>query len=126
MTLEKLIKVADYIIEEPDFNSDPNRCYRLPFIACELFTSDVPAVTKHLLNELPSSKNKKKHSSKMLIEIFQNQEYPVLAKILSFFNKPAHWYESKQLNVTLGGYVSKILSFWLIKRPAVILIFLEQ
>jgi len=47
----------------------------------------------------------------------------VLNKILSFYLAPDPNLKkgSKPLNATLGGYLNKIISFWLIKRPQILL-----
>lgn len=66
ITLEKLMKAVDYLIEEPNFQSNPERCYKLPFIACELFTSDVITVTRFLLNESEQVQVKKASSRKLI------------------------------------------------------------
>ena len=38
---------------------------------------------------------------------------PIWDKIIGFFQPSA----KKQLNETLGGYINKIISYWLVKRP---------
>ena len=46
-------------------------------------------------------------------------------KILKFFSTPApNQKGGKYLNSTLGGYINKIFSFWLIKAPEKILTYL--
>ena len=40
MDMEKMIQVADYVILEPKFSDSPERCFQLPFLACEVLTSD--------------------------------------------------------------------------------------
>lgn len=43
-------------------------------------------------------------------------------KILGFFQKPApNHKKSKVLNETLGGYINKVVSYWLMKEPQVFL-----
>ena len=66
------MKAVDYLIEEPTFKSNPDRCYRLPFVACELFTSDVLAVTRHLFNETEPKLTKKLSSRKLIVEVIEN------------------------------------------------------
>lgn len=51
LTMERMLKIVDFLVVEPDFNDNFHRCFRLPFIACEIFTSEVFAVTRHLVNE---------------------------------------------------------------------------
>ena len=58
-------------------------------------------------------------------KIREETDFPILNKLLSFFSE-ASWLKPKQLNITLGGYVNKILSFWLIKRPIVMLHYLMK
>jgi hypothetical protein len=70
LTIEKLISMVDYIIVEPEFEDDAERCYRLPFLACECFTSEQPlSITKYMFPD--------------------DGTYLVWDKILQFFSTPA-------------------------------------
>ena len=51
MSLEKMLQVADYVIMEPKFSDSPERCFQLPFLACEVFMSNIWPVTCCLFNE---------------------------------------------------------------------------
>jgi hypothetical protein len=51
-----------------------------------------------------------------------------LDKLLSFYEapNPIHKKGAKQLNPTLGGYLNKIISYWLLKMPQVLLLYLSD
>ena len=49
--MEKMLQVADYVILEPKFSDSPERCFQLPFLACEVLTCDGWPVTATLFNE---------------------------------------------------------------------------
>ena len=56
---------------------------------------------------------------------FQVKSYLILDKLISFFDGPDACLKKKGfLNPTLGGYINKIISFWLIKRTDVFLSYL--
>jgi hypothetical protein len=40
MTRERVLELVDFLIEEPGFTDDADRCYQLPLIACECLASD--------------------------------------------------------------------------------------
>jgi hypothetical protein len=40
MTREKILEMCDYLTVEPGFNDSAQRCFQLPQLACECFTSD--------------------------------------------------------------------------------------
>ena len=100
LTREKVLELVDFIIEEPKFDDDAERCFTLPLIACECLTSDQISIFYHHIFNAE--------------EIAANH-MPVLDKILSFFEKSTE--ENQKLNHTLGGYINKILSYWLLKEP---------
>ena len=51
MTREKVLSLVDFLIEEPGFDDDADRCFTLPLIACECLTSDqIPIFYNHLFN----------------------------------------------------------------------------
>jgi len=54
------------------------------------------------------------------------KEMHVFDKLLNFFNVPGPFQSKKgiTLNQTLGGYINKILSFWLMKEPEILLAYL--
>ena len=100
LTREKVLELVDFIIEEPKFDDDAERCFTLPLIACECLTSDqISIFYQHIFNAEEIAVN----------------HMPVLDKILSFFEKSTE--EKQKLNHTLGGYINKILSYWLLKEP---------
>lgn len=45
--------MIDFFIEEPGFDDSPERCYKLPFVACEIFTFENVAVKNALFDEAP-------------------------------------------------------------------------
>lgn len=51
MDQEKMLQMADYVILEPKFSDSPERCFQLPFLACEVLTCDVWPVAATLFNE---------------------------------------------------------------------------
>ena len=46
-----MLQVADYVILEPKFSDSPERCFQLPFLACEILTCDEWPVTHSLFND---------------------------------------------------------------------------
>ena len=40
MTRENVLEMANYVILEPNYQSDHDRCFKLPYIACEFFMCD--------------------------------------------------------------------------------------
>lgn len=40
LTIDRLLQMSNYLIKEPDFEDSYERCYKLPFLACEVFTRD--------------------------------------------------------------------------------------
>jgi hypothetical protein len=89
----------DFIIEEPKFSDAPIRCFKLPFTAAEAFCTDVEIIRTEVVGNTDT--------------------YPVLTKMFSFFRGADNEHSSvkRPLNITLGGYVNKIASYWLIKEP---------
>ena len=70
MTKDRVMQIVDYLVEEPGFNDDAERCFKLPLIACECFTSDaIPMFVGFLFNPDEISANK----------------MPIWDKILGFF-----------------------------------------
>jgi hypothetical protein len=99
MTRENILEMVNYLIDLPGFQSDYNRCFKLPFVACDFFICDQAQwmTEKHL---------------------FCDDEFEVFQKIFSFFAQPDPYHKKGQLlNTTLGGYQNKICSFWMLQRP---------
>ena len=95
MTVERLGQMIDYIIREPEFADSPSRCFKLPFVVTEAFCLDFDLIRNALFGE-----------SNLIAKIFSYTE------------------SKEKLNPTLGGYLNKIVSFWLIKAADKILYFI--
>jgi hypothetical protein len=110
---DKILLMADYLIVEPKPEDNPDRCFKLPFIACEFFTSEVNAVTRHLFCKAPREPGERIDS----LELSFKAKLPIFDKLISFFGSTDEDVAlKKNLNQTLGGYINKVMSFWLIKR----------
>ena len=96
--------MIDFVIQEPKFTDNPDRCFKLPFITCETLSTDTNTIEKSLFDDSEEAKS-------------QNNDYVLLDKIISFYKTPDPQMnsESKFLNPTLGGYINKIVSFWMTK-----------
>lgn len=91
-------QMVDYLIIEPHFSDSPQRCFKLPFVVADAFISD----SRHITNIVFNYKNGSGNSR-------------VLDKLFSYIVQvPAN--SNKKLNPTLGGYLNKVVSFWLIKE----------
>jgi hypothetical protein len=77
-------------------------------LACECFTSEqASAIAKHIFPD--------------------DGTYLVWDKILTFFSTPDPYKKGgSHLSSTLGGYINKIFSFWLIKAPGKFLTYLNK
>ena len=40
LTEERMLQVADFVTLEPQFSDSPDRCFQLPYLACEVFTTE--------------------------------------------------------------------------------------
>ena len=60
LTTQQLMQMAELIIQEPKFSDSPARCFQLPFLACETFTTDVQVISDAVLGEKSSQENKQK------------------------------------------------------------------
>ena len=83
----------------PGYNDSPERCFKLPFVACEALTSSVPAIKNALFKEGEATK-----------EFWDT--------LFSFFTKSdpsiaIRKEDQEKLNHTLGGYINKVVTFWL-------------
>jgi serine/threonine-protein phosphatase 6 regulatory subunit 3 len=87
------MKMVDYVIKEPCFNDSPSRCFKYPFLTCQIFTTE---------NEF------------MISMLFGNDNFAILKKLFSFISNAPN---DKELNPTLGGYFNKIVSYWILKQP---------
>ena len=52
-----MLQLSDYVILEPKFSDSPERCFQLPFLACEILTCDEWPVACSLFNEFKSNKD---------------------------------------------------------------------
>lgn len=43
---DKMVELVKFVIEEPQFNDSPIRCFKLPFVATELLCIDTAHVIK--------------------------------------------------------------------------------
>lgn len=89
-----------FVSEEPSFNANAQRCFKLPFIAQQALCVD---------------------SQFIVSKVAEDPECKILKELMKFVAVP----EEVQLNSTLCGYFNKILSFWLIKKPEKMISFLE-
>ena len=97
---KKLDVLIDYIILEPSLSDDYKRCFtylsspftqfRYPFVVSQMLTTDCKYVFDKLL--------------------CKERNYAHLLKIFDYFFKAG-------TNPTLGGYVNKVISFLLAKKP---------
>lgn len=87
--------MIDYIIIEPTFSDSPVRCFKLPFVVTDALISDSKHITDIIFNN-------------------QNGDTRILDKLFSYIHRAAGQ-DDDYLNPTLGGYLNKIVSFWLIK-----------
>lgn len=114
MTRARVLQIVDFLIIEPSFDDDANRCFLLPQLACECFSSEqMELFVNHLFdaNELRAGKS-----------------LQVIDKLLSYFlaADPTYNKTAKHLNSTLGGYINKIISYWLKQKPEIILSYLAE
>lgn len=121
LDVDKMLQIADYVIQEPKFSDSPHRCFQLPYLACEVFTTDCSAVTAVLFNEVTPNLADIGYNLKQLemVQFEKQSKYVLMDKFVSFYEQPdPHLkHQVRFLNPTLGGYLNKIFSFWLIKRP---------
>ena len=113
MTRPQVLKMIDFLIVEPGFDDDAQRCFQLPQLACECFTSEQMGIfVCHLFDE----------------QEIQSGKLEVFDKLFSFFEAPdpSLKKDSRQLNPTLGGFINKIISFWLIKAPQIVLKYITE
>ena len=89
------------IVEEPKFNDSPSRCFTLPFVVTEAFSTE----SKHISELLfPSDEKDRDVLDTLMLFVSVDDEY--------------------QLNSTLAGYFNKIISFMLIRHPNAIIRYL--
>lgn len=93
--------MVSFIIEEPSFNSSAERSYKLPYIASQALCVDTPHLVKI---------------------VSEDDQYTIFTSLMQFITVP----EEVQLNSTLCGYFNKVLSFWLIKKPAELMDFFDK
>lgn len=48
---ERVQHMIRYIVEEPPENAESRRCFRFPFIACEIFSCEIDAILKTLIED---------------------------------------------------------------------------
>ena len=51
LTIDKMVQMAAFLINEPDFEDSDERCFKLPYLACEVFTRDNWLIPTSLFNE---------------------------------------------------------------------------
>ena len=109
LTPQKLLEMTDLVTQDPLYVDSPERCFKLPILACETLTLNIKGISDIILGK----------SAEASISSAAGQKFPILDKLVSYFiaPDPRSKPDSKRLNPTLGGYVNRILSFWLIKRP---------
>lgn len=114
-----MLEMVEYVTTEPKFSSNPARCFQLPLLACESLTTDVKMISDSILGSPDEEKQ---------IAESQESHLPLLDKIVSFFIAPNPRLKpgSKHLNATLGGYLNRILTFWLMKRPDAFLAYIVK
>ena len=45
---EHMLEMVDYLIVEPPFTASPNRSHKLPFVACQVFCSEIDHIQQLL------------------------------------------------------------------------------
>lgn len=113
LTKEKLLELVNFLVEEPPFNASQDRCYKLPYVACEILCIDNDFVRDKILFPIKEARQEDQ------MDISQQEpDRDVLSKLFSFITIQSKEHElTEKLNPTLGGYLNKILSLWLIKKP---------
>ena len=48
---EKMVELVNFVIQEPQFNDSPIRCFKLPYVATELLCIDNPHVISSLFED---------------------------------------------------------------------------
>ncbi len=85
---KKLETLIEMVTTEPSLADDYKRCFTYPFVVSQMLTTDCKYVYDKMLSK----------------------DYPALMKVFEYFFKGGS-------NPTLGGYVNKIISFLLSKKP---------
>ena len=132
LTIDKMIQMANFLINEPDFEDSHERCFKLPYLACEVFTRDNWLIPTSLFNEQCLEIVEFKYDVRQLKQLVakKQSDFFLLDHLFSFYAAPSPYLNADsattQLNLTLGGYLNKVFGFWLIKRPDLFLTFLDQ
>lgn len=93
LTQDRLLELVDLISIEPPFDANACRCFKLPFVAQQALCIE---------------------SEFIMSQVIEDPEFKILNRLMQFISVP----EEVQLNSTLCGYFNKIISYWLIKKPA--------
>ena len=104
----KCSEMIDYIVQLPQDDGDTKRCFKLPFISCELFVCEVAPFLEKFFQDPPD------------VEEPELSQPVLIAKIFSFLDGP------HVKNYTLQGYFSKIVIAFICKVPSQLLGFLNQ
>lgn len=88
---KKLDTLIEFITREPSLSDEYKRCFTYPFVVSQMLTTDCRYVYDKMLNK--------------------DKDYAPLLKVFDYFFKGGN-------NTTLGGYVNKVISFLLAKRPS--------
>lgn len=128
MTPEKILEMLNFVVEEPPENCSELRGYKLPFVASELFVSDVSVIYYAFFpveeakeefgdyQEAAEGNEKKEEEVEKVVgkEDSKEKEKEISAKLLStLFNV----IESEKLNPVLVGYFAKIIQAFINKNP---------
>lgn len=73
-TRERVLEMCDFLIVEPVFTDSPERCFQLPQLACECFTSEQITIIVHNLFDSE--------------ELMMGKNLEVVDKLNSFFHAP--------------------------------------
>eukprot|EP00826_Nyctotherus_ovalis_P060951 TRINITY_DN861_c0_g3_i1.p1 TRINITY_DN861_c0_g3~~TRINITY_DN861_c0_g3_i1.p1 ORF type:complete len:468 (+),score=95.70 TRINITY_DN861_c0_g3_i1:1327-2730(+) len=117
-TLERVIDMLKYIIEEPPLDSNDKRMYKFPFVVAEAFKTESIALVSFLFirpspkspakaeatdeNEEPKEDATQESTNTDAISS-KSDEYPALERLLSFVKT------SSEVNPVLAGYFAKTL-----------------
>ena len=92
---KKLDVLIEMITVEPSLADDYKRCFTYPFVVSQMLTLDCKYVFEKVMGK--------------------DRDYAPLLKVFEYFFKGGS-------NPTLGGYVNRVISFFLLKRPLDVLI----
>ena len=102
----RFVKLLEYLVVEPKFMDNPERCFSLPFISCGALCLNRPEVETCLFVRSENGEMTCKHDE--------------WTKIFSYFKHPNPLDPINRqkrvpfLGSTAAGYVSKLITFWMI------------